>query len=120
MKVKDTTCYNRNEALWLKKKEFWIQDARTTNDKLLPIEIVAMYNLRDLRGSETVVRIGNFRFDTPKKMYRIYMEYCGFGDCSTPLSRYFDKRREKPPKNPSYVPVVQRVRSSTTFCRYRH
>lgn len=66
--------------MWDNKDDHWTRDPRATNGKHLPNEVVAMYNLRGLLGSETVVRIRNFRLDTPSKMYRIYLEYCQFGD----------------------------------------
>lgn len=48
--------------------------------KQIPCEVWAMCKLRGRVGAETVVQIRNWRIETSERMYRIYMDYCPYGD----------------------------------------
>lgn len=46
----------------------------------VPNEVQAMYNLRGKIGSETIVKIRNWRLRRAERMHRIMTEYCSHGD----------------------------------------
>ncbi|CZT17512.1 uncharacterized protein RCC_03346 [Ramularia collo-cygni] len=61
-------------------KEIWTDWKGPDDPSSIPTEIQAMYNLRDKVGSETIVRIRNWRIRRRDFFHRIYMEFCPGGD----------------------------------------
>ncbi|KAF2170231.1 hypothetical protein M409DRAFT_19833 [Zasmidium cellare ATCC 36951] len=56
---------------------------------LILMEVFAMMRLRPLRGSESIVRIRNWRISWPERLCRIYMEYCPFNSMQHVLSEHY-------------------------------
>ncbi|KAK4541906.1 hypothetical protein LTR36_007270 [Oleoguttula mirabilis] len=108
--IKDTVLNEEHEDhayVWDLKSEFWVRDPRMTSGKELPVEVVAMYNLKGLVGSETVVKIRNYRMDSPKKMHRLYLEFCASGTLWDSISGYLERRNADDPRNrgqPAWLP----------------
>ncbi|KAI7471891.1 hypothetical protein KC351_g11944 [Hortaea werneckii] len=85
--VKDTILIKR---LWNHNTDFWATDPSEPKDKRnrrneqpakAPTETVAMLRLRSRVGApECIVRIRNWRLQSEKRMYRLLMEYCPYGD----------------------------------------
>ncbi|KAI7103571.1 hypothetical protein KC340_g3581 [Hortaea werneckii] len=85
--VKDTIYA---EWMWDRTTDFWAIDPSEPKDKRrrrneqpakAPTEAVAMLRLRSRVGApECVVRIRNWRLQSEKRMYRLLMEFCPYGD----------------------------------------
>ncbi|KAK6392468.1 hypothetical protein LTR65_003598 [Meristemomyces frigidus] len=64
---------------------------------LVPNEVLAMYRLRPLIGSENVVHIRNWRAnDKDNDKYRVYMEFCPHGDLNQFAEWYLTQLALKP------------------------
>ncbi|KAI6804518.1 hypothetical protein KC361_g86 [Hortaea werneckii] len=85
--VKDTVY---KDWMWDRTTDFWAIDPSEPKDKRrrrneqpakAPTEAVAMLRLRSrVRAPECVVRIRNWRLQSEKRMYRLLMEFCPYGD----------------------------------------
>ncbi|KXS99122.1 hypothetical protein AC578_3532 [Pseudocercospora eumusae] len=94
--VKDTHNYNENDT---QSTGLW----RPPTPQ--PLEVAAMYKLKDLPGSETIVRIRNWKtrapwpgINTPR--YRIYAEYCEGGSLRTLRLQHHDPAKDAPLPEP--------------------
>lgn len=79
--------------------------ASTHQTENMDVEVVAMYRLRALKGSSSVVAIRNYRPDNDGKRVRIFMEYCPYGTLWSLIKRYCQHNRVKPRDEPTaYLP----------------
>ncbi|GAB1728003.1 hypothetical protein NU195Hw_g2968t1 [Hortaea werneckii] len=86
--VKDTIL--EANWIWNRDSDWWATDPSEPKDKQhrrneqpakAPTEAVAMLRLRSRVGApECIVRIRNWRLQSPKHMYRLLMEFCPYGD----------------------------------------
>lgn len=67
-----------SESLW-EDPNLWT-GGKWSDANSVPSEVQAMYNLRGKIGSETIVKIRNWRLRRAERMHRIMTEYCPDGD----------------------------------------
>lgn len=67
-----------SESLW-EDPNLWT-GGKPSDANSVPNEVQAMYNLRGKIGSETIVKIRNWRLRRAERMHRIMTEYCPDGD----------------------------------------
>ncbi|KAI7392769.1 hypothetical protein KC336_g16449, partial [Hortaea werneckii] len=76
--IKDTIV---EDDLW-KSKLFFAKDPRypESEERTLPIEVAAHAALRPLEGSDTIIKMRNWRMASERMMYRLYLEFAPHGD----------------------------------------
>lgn len=72
MVIKDTQLRKHQ---WDSKVNFFAKDPNNpdSEERTIPNEVLAMYRLRPLAGSDSVVQIRNWRIATAERTYRIYL-----------------------------------------------
>ncbi|KAK4541908.1 hypothetical protein LTR36_007272 [Oleoguttula mirabilis] len=98
--IADVTCgYQRHTFVEDARDDTYNSVSKDPRDRraLVPNEVLAMYRLRPLIGSENVVHIRNWRAnDKDNDKYRVYMEFCPHGDLNQFAEWYLTQLALKP------------------------
>ncbi|KAI6809394.1 hypothetical protein KC332_g13515 [Hortaea werneckii] len=78
--------------MWNSKLHF-AKDSRypESEERNLPTEAAAHAALRPLEGSDTIIKMRNWRMASEQRMYRLYLEFAPHGDLYQFMSWYNDK-----------------------------
>ncbi|RMY03057.1 hypothetical protein D0868_07657 [Hortaea werneckii] len=93
-----------------------------SEERTLPTEVAAHAALRPLEGSNTIIRMRNWRLASERRMYRLYLEFAPHGDLYQFMTWYNDEKpsmREVSTESEKEIAAVEHFNSLKAFHNLR-